>query len=151
MRLAFREAEQEDLPAIIQLLADDPLGQLRECDQTELPDSYYQAFSSIQIDPNNTLLVAHMDAVIVAVLQLTFIPGLTYQGGWRALIEGVRVSTDYRGQGVGKQLFNKAIECARERHCCLLQLTTDKQRPAALAFYESLGFSASHVGMKLKL
>jgi hypothetical protein len=33
----------------------------------------------------------------------------------------------------------------------LVQLTTDKSRPDALRFYESLGFVASHEGMNLSL
>jgi hypothetical protein len=32
-----------------------------------------------------------------------------------------------------------------------VQLTTDKARPDALRFYESLGFVASHEGLKLVL
>ena len=92
-----------------------------------------------------------MDGRLVGVLQLTFIPYLTYMGGWRALIEGVRVSSDARSLGIGRQLIEWAIDRARERNCHLVQLTTDKSRPDALRFYEKLGFKASHEGMKLHL
>ena len=84
-------------------------------------------------------------------LQLTFIPYLTHQGTWRALIEGVRVHNACRGQGIGKAMFEWAIERARQRGCRMVQLTTDKTRPDALRFYEQLGFVASHEGMKLHL
>jgi GNAT superfamily N-acetyltransferase len=84
-------------------------------------------------------------------LQLTFIPYLTHQGSWRALIEGVRVHKDYRSHGIGKALFSWAIERARQRNCRMVQLTTDKARPEALRFYQQLGFQASHEGMKLHL
>lgn len=33
----------------------------------------------------------------------------------------------------------------------MLQLTSDKQRPEAIRFYQSLGFIASHEGFKLSL
>jgi hypothetical protein len=33
----------------------------------------------------------------------------------------------------------------------MVQLTTDSGRPDALRFYESLGFMATHQGMKLHL
>ena len=82
-------------------------------------------------------------------LQLTFIPYLTYQGGSRALIEGVRVASDARLQGVGKALLEWAIARAQERGCIMVQLTTDKSRPDAKRFYEGLGFLPSHDGMKL--
>lgn len=84
-------------------------------------------------------------------LQLTFLPGLTYVGSWRAQIESVRVAGDRRGHGIGRGLCEWAIEHARERGCRLVQLTTDKARPHALCFYESLGFTASHEGLKQQL
>ena len=98
-----------------------------------------------------TLDDAPESGVAVAVLQLTFTPYITHQGGWRATIEGVRVDSRLRGSGLGRELFAWAIARARERGCHLVQLTTDKQRPEARRFYESLGFVASHEGMKLKL
>jgi|GEM_PF-3068601 len=82
--------------------------------------------------------------------QITFTPCITHQGGWRATIEGVRVKRRFRGSGVGRELLAWAIARARKRGCRLVQLTTDKARPEALRFYESLGFVASHEGMKLR-
>ncbi|MGE0802406.1 MAG: GNAT family N-acetyltransferase [Lautropia sp.] len=133
------------------MLADDPLGAGRERFELPLPDGYRRAFAAIEADPNNELIVACAGAQPVGVLQLTFIPYLTYQGSWRALIEGVRVDAAWRSRGLGRRLFQWAIERARQRGCRLLQLTTDKRRPDALRFYRSLGFVASHEGMKLAL
>jgi len=96
-------------------------------------------------------VVAEIDGEPVGTLQLTFIPYLTYQGGWRALIEGVRVDAKIRSAGLGKAMVEHAIRRARERGCHLVQLTTDKARPEAKRFYETLGFVASHEGMKLPL
>jgi len=147
----FRRARAEDVPAIVHLLADDPLGRTRERDERPVPPSYLEAFAAIDRDPNQELVVACRDAEVVGVLQLTFMPSLTYQGGWRAQIEGVRVDARERSRGLGRALFEWAIARARERGCHLVQLTTDKTRPAARRFYEGLGFVASHEGMKLYL
>ena len=149
MNLSFREATAGDIPTLVQMLADDPLGQKRERFALPLPDSYLQAFAAIDADPNNELIVAHHGEQILGFFQLTFIPYLTYQGRWRALIEGVRVNRAVRSQGIGQEMFLWAIERARQRGCHLVQLTTDKARPDALRFYEKLGFVASHEGMKL--
>jgi len=149
--VAFRPARPDDLPAIVHLLADDPLGARRERDEAPLPPSYAEAFRAIDADPNNELVVACRGEAVVGVLQLTFMPSITYQGGWRAQIEGVRVRADERSRGLGRALFEWAIARARERGCHLLQLTTDKSRPDARRFYEGLGFVASHEGMKLSL
>ncbi len=135
----------------MRLLADDPLGAKRERFEIPLPESYLRAFEAIDADPNNELVVACIGPDVVGVLQLTFIPYLTYQGGWRALIEAVRVDSRQRSRGLGKTMFEWAIARARERGCHLVQLTTDKSRPEAKRFYESLGFVASHEGMKLHL
>jgi len=147
----FRRAVLADLPDIVRLLADDPLGAGRERYASPLPQSYQQAFEAINADPNNELMVAVRDEAVIGVLQLTFIPYLTYQGGWRALIEGVRIDQRHRSAGLGEAFFHWAIARARERGCHLLQLTTDKARPDARRFYEALGFRATHEGMKLHL
>lgn len=148
----IRPAVAADLPAIVNMLADDPLGARRERNTTPLPAAYLQSFEAIARDPNNELVVVEGEnGRAVAVLQLTFTPYLTHQGGWRATIEGVRVSSALRGTGVGRAFFAWAIERARERGCHVVQLTTDKQRPEARRFYESLGFAATHEGMKLAL
>lgn len=147
----MRPAVRADVPAIVAMLADDPLGASREQLQDPLPDSYYEAFDAIDRSPDNHLMIADSHGHILGVLQLTIIPYLTYRGGKRALIEGVRVHRDARGQGLGKRMFEHAIAMARDAGCHVVQLTTDKKRPEALAFYHALGFVASHEGMKLHL
>ena len=151
MALEFREATADDVVSIVTLLADDPLGSAREQLNDPLPSSYYDAFREIDADPANELVVGVEDDEIVAVLQLTFIPYLTYRGGRRALIEGVRVARAARDRGIGRALFQWCIARARERGCHVVQLTADKTREDAQRFYRSLGFEASHEGMKLHL
>lgn len=147
----FRAAERSDIPAIVRMLADDPLGAQRESFSDPLPASYLAAFEAIDTDPNNELVVAIMSGQVIGVLQITFIPYLTYRGGWRALVEGVRVSSGARSGGTGGAMIRWAIERARQRECLMIQLTTDRTRTDALRFYERLGFVASHHGMKLML
>ena len=147
--LRFRLATHDDLSKIVQMLSDDPLGAKREIFDDPLPETYIKAFKSIKDDPNNELVIATTGVDIAGFLQITFIPYLTYQGRWRTLVEGVRVNKKYRGQGIGKRLFKWAIQRAKDKNCHLIQLTTDKQRPDAIKFYESLEFTASHEGMKL--
>ena len=146
----FRKATQEDVPYIVEMMADDALGKLREDFRNPLPLSYYEAFANIHRDPNQELMVIEdKNGEIIGTLQLSFIPYLTYRGGIRAQIEAVRIRGDQRGQGIGEQLFRWAIHRAKERGAHLLQLTSDKQRPDAIRFYENLGFKATHEGMKL--
>jgi len=147
----FRPAVRADVEAIVRLLADDVLGSGREEYALPLPQQYYAAFEAIERDPNNELIVVELDDTVVGVLQITYIPYLTYRGSWRAQIEGVRVDSSLRSSGVGRKLFVWAIARARAKGCRLVQLTSDKSRPDAIRFYESLGFTASHEGLKLHL
>ena len=146
----FRKATIEDLPEIIKMLADDDLGSKRENFHIPLPKEYLKAFEAINEDHKQELIVVEDEnAIIIGTLQLSFIQYLTYQGGVRAQIEAVRIRKNYRGQGIGKTMFEWAIQRAKKRKAHVLQLTTDKTRPEALKFYIDLGFESSHEGMKM--
>ena len=151
--IIFRKATKKDVPQIVKLLATDTLGKLRENYSEPLPNAYYLAFDLINSDLNQELMVLenNQDTLILASFQLTFIPYLSYNGRMRAQIENVMVRDDLRGQGLGKEIFNWAINRAKERNAHVLQLTSDKLRPRAIKFYKDLGFIASHEGMKLHL
>jgi ribosomal protein S18 acetylase RimI-like enzyme len=151
MPITTRLATIDDLPEIIKLLADDVLGRARENPGDPLPEAYYAAFAAIDADPNNEILVARQGGSLVAALQITYTPSLSYQGSWRATVESVRTAAAVRGQGIGTALMQAAIRRARERDCGSVQLSTNKTRTAARRFYERLGFTASHEGMKLPL
>jgi GNAT superfamily N-acetyltransferase len=146
----IREARHDDVPAIVALYADDPLGASRERPDP-LDQAYWPAFEQISADPRHRLVVAEEPGEIVGTLQLSFIPHLVRIGAERAQIEAVRVHASRRGSGLGRTLIRWAIEEARQRGCALVQLTTDAGRPDAHRFYEALGFEPSHIGMKLVL
>lgn len=149
--MKIRPANLNDVAAIVEMLANDTLGSQREEFRNPLPHAYIKAFESINTDPYQELVVMEDESeMVIGTLQLSFIQYLTYQGGIRAQIEQVRVHESLRGKGLGKVLFEWAINRSKERGAHLVQLTTDKKRLDALRFYESLGFKASHEGMKLK-
>jgi len=162
--LTFRTATRADGPAILALLADDDITRARAAAAgSPLPEpsaavaesvdaALWAAYEAIDADPCNELIVAEAaDRTVAATCQLTFTPSLSRGGAERLTIEAVRVRGDLRGQGVGRSLIRWCLDRARERGCRLAQLTTDKQRTDARRFYESLGFTASHEGLKLPL
>jgi GNAT superfamily N-acetyltransferase len=147
--LEIREATAGDLPAIVAMLADDPLGAQRESPDDLAP--YRAALQRLEADPNQHLVVAVRTGRVIGTLQLTIIPGLSHQGATRALIEAVRIHSDERGSGLGSLLIEWAIDTARRLDCRMVQLTSDKSRTDAHRFYERLGFTASHEGFKMRL
>ena len=149
MAVIVRRATREDVPAIVALLVDDPLGASREAQGEHA--AYLTAFEAIDADPAHELVVLDDGGEVVGTLQLTILPGLSRGGALRAQIEAVRIASSRRGQRLGEQLITWAIDESRHRGAVIVQLTTDASREGAHRFYERLGFVASHVGMKLPL
>jgi ribosomal protein S18 acetylase RimI-like enzyme len=129
--ITIRRTRRDDVPAIIEMLADDHLGRARERLEQPLPASYYEAFARVDRDPLFRLVVAE-------------------QGGSRGLIEDVRVASDCRSRGIGEQLVQWAVAEARGNGCKLVELLTHHTRVDAQRFYERLGFARSHVGMTIR-
>ncbi|CAL9519849.1 GNAT family N-acetyltransferase [Streptomyces sp. enrichment culture] len=147
--LEIRPTTAADIPAVVTMLADDPLGAQRESPDDLSP--YLAAFERLSADPNQHVVVAVRDDRVVGTLQLTIVPGLSRRGATRSIIEGVRIHADERGSGLGTQLVEWAITESRRQGCHLVQLTSDNTRTDAHRFYERLGFSATHTGFKLQL
>jgi len=144
----FREAARADVPFVVSLLRDDMLGRCREV----APDaSYLAAFDEMMRMPANRLIVGELSGQIAASYQVTIIPGVSLGAARRAQIEGVRVASDFRGQGIGEALLADVEARARNAGAVLLQLTMNRTRDDALRFYRRAGFEASHVGFKKQL
>lgn len=148
--MGLREAQREDVSRILEMLVDDELARSRENLSVGLAP-YLKAFDDISADPDNTLYVWEEEGRVVGSLQLTFIPGLAYQGAWLAQVESVRVDSALRGQRIGEKMMQAVMMVARERGCRSMQLKTDKRRIAAHRFYQRLGFALSHEAMTIKL
>ncbi|MFC3182478.1 GNAT family N-acetyltransferase [Cypionkella sinensis] len=130
------------------MLADDPLGQARESSNLA---PYEAAFAEIAANPMHQLIVGELDGRIVATCQLTILAGLSRQGAKRALVEAVRVVADLRGHRIGEALMAECEARARAAGASVIQLTTDKTRLRAHAFYDRLGYTPSHIGYKKSL
>ena len=147
--LNFRRATRADVPAVMRLITDDPLGAKRERVAAPWPDCYFKAFDAIESCSATELIVVESEGEIIGTLQLTVTPNMNFQGNSRATIESVHVAASARNRGVGGAMMRHAIELARQRGCAIVQLSTHKSRPDAKRFYERLGFNATHEGMKL--
>ncbi|MFK0171195.1 GNAT family N-acetyltransferase [Streptomyces sp. NPDC090306] len=147
--VAIRPAVAADVPAVVAMLADDPLGAARESPEDLTP--YLEALERLASDPHQLVVVAERADRVVGTLQLTVIPGLSRRGATRSVIEGVRIHRDDRGGGLGTVLIQWAIDESRRQGCQLVQLTTDRTRTDAHRFYERLGFTPSHTGFKIAL
>jgi ribosomal protein S18 acetylase RimI-like enzyme len=149
--LSYRKAVFSDLRSILDLYIQDELGGSREQLSQDLNSRYIDAFDLIDKDPNQFLMVVILGTEIVGTCHLTIMPSLTLVGSTRMQVEAVRVAEKYRGQKIGEWMLQIVIQYAKSRDASIIQLTTNKSRPRAKKFYESIGFDASHEGMKLYL
>jgi ribosomal protein S18 acetylase RimI-like enzyme len=149
--LTLRCAEEKDIPGIIGLFMEDKFSATREELTDPLLPSYYKAFQAIIEDKNQLLLVVDYNEGLIGTCHLTFLPSLSFKGSWRLNIENIHVAKKFQNQGVGTWMLQKAITLGQEKGCKIIQLTTNKKRVRAKAFYEKLGFKPTHEGMKLYL
>ena len=147
----IEDAVEADLAAILSLIDADPISRARPGHQVEVSAAVRAAFAAISAAPDHALWVARVEDGVIGTLQFCRLPGLARDGMFRAVIESVHVRADWQGRGVGAALVEHAMAHARARGCGMLQLTSDARRTRAHAFYQRLGFVASHVGMKRAL
>lgn len=147
--IAFRPARRDEVAQVVALLRDDMLGQGREMGDMR---QYLAAFDAMQAEGSNHLIVG-VDAAgaVVATYQMTLISGLSLVAARRAQVESVRIASPLRGQGLGHRMFEDIEARARAAGCRLIQLTMNATRSDSRRFYESLGFTASHLGFKKTL
>ncbi|MFJ3959161.1 GNAT family N-acetyltransferase [Arthrobacter sp. NPDC090010] len=147
--LRVRRATEQDLPVLIAMLHDDVLGETREQHDDA---AYRRGFAAVDADPGQFLaVVVDPQDTVLGMMQLSLIPGISRGGRLRLNVEGVRISSANRGQGLGSAMMSWAIGFGRDHGAGLVQLTTDARRLDAHRFYTRLGFVPSHVGMKLQL
>jgi ribosomal protein S18 acetylase RimI-like enzyme len=150
--MRVRRAAVSDLRAVVALFKLPNEGNRLDLEGGKDPFDpvYVEALASMTED--NALYVADLPSVgVIGVFQLTFVRHVGYQGGLVAQIENVVVDRAHRSRGVGETMMRFAVDRARERKAFRVQLTSNKARTRAHAFYERLGFVRSHEGMKLVL
>lgn len=84
----------------------------------------------------------HEDAPPAGVCQLRYRYGL-WRAGLDCLLEDLFVEDEARGAGLGRALVAGAIDAARARGARRMELDTNERNEAAIALYESFGFSAT--------
>lgn len=149
--IAIRRADRDDVKAIVEIIADNPIGQKRESIGEDIDQRYYEAFDLINEDPKQILIVAEFEGNVVGTMQISFLVNMSVRGSKRALIEAMHVCSRYRNHGIGHYMMNWAISEAKARGCRIVQLTSNKERLDAHRFYKDLGFKATHEGFKLQL
>ncbi|WP_229054307.1 GNAT family N-acetyltransferase [Aeromicrobium sp. Leaf350] len=145
--VSFRAAAPDDVPDVLRLMQQDGIGPTTPA-TTEPSARLLAAFDEISADPREDLLVGELGGVVVATAHVSWLRVLSADGGLYCQVENVRTDSAVRGRGLGTALMAHVEKLARSREAVRIQLTSNATRTDAHRFYERLGFTASHVGMK---
>ena len=129
----IRAAREEDAPAIAALL-----GELGYPTDAETVVQRLRMLESAGDD----VIVAVSGSVTVAVVSMHVTPVL-HAPGPVGRLTAVVVSERVRGQGVGRTIVEAAEQMLAARGCEFIELTSNRRRTDAHAFYERLGYEAS--------
>lgn len=142
-------ASSSDIPALCDLLK---LLFSQEADFKPDDDAQRRGLARIISSPDiGLIVVARQDGQVVGMVNLLYTVS-TALGDRVALLEDMVVSPSARGVGVGSQLLEQAIQCARLNGCKRITLLTDKVNKSAQRFYKRLGFDFSEmIPMRLSL
>lgn len=88
-------------------------------------------------DQGQIFVARHQDAGVVGMVSAQLVIS-TAVGAHSVWIEDMVVRDDFRGQGVGKALLEKAMQWAKVKGAGRIQLVADADNPAALGFYKHL-------------
>jgi ribosomal protein S18 acetylase RimI-like enzyme len=149
-----RKAVRSDLPDLIELIKSAPLGLDRETPPSgdiHPVTRYTLAFDTITDNPKSLLAILEFNGQTAGTVQIEFITTLSRLGASRGQIEAMRIRPDLQGQGLGTALLSWCITYAQNYGCRLVQVSTDLQRTSAQNFYQRLGFTYTHAGLKLDL
>ncbi|MDQ7092543.1 GNAT family N-acetyltransferase [Desulfosporosinus sp. PR] len=132
--MLIRPASEADLTDVINLL------NYMDGEEGIDEDKAQEIWRKISDYPYYKVFVAEAKQKIVATCSLIIIENLGHQGAKLALAEGMIVSPEYRGCGLGRQLMQFVLEQAKKENCYKLMLSSNKKRVEAHNFYLRQGF-----------
>jgi GNAT superfamily N-acetyltransferase len=149
--VTIRRATENDLDAIVAILASDDVGGHGDTTDEAARADYLAAFRTLEQTPRETLHVAERDGEVVGTFQTLLTTTLSGRGSTAMIVEAVHTRPDCRGQGIGAAMIRHCLSEAERQGLRLVQLTSNARRTDAHRFYERLGFIRSHFGFKYKL
>jgi len=145
--LVIREAQEADLPAVLELYAQPEIDDGQKLDL----DAAREIFRRFQRYPSYRLYVAECGGAVLGSYALLVMDNLGHLGASSAIVEDVVVAPDLHGQGIGQAMMRRAMEQAREQGCYKLVLSSNAKRQRAHAFYDALGFTRHGVSFLIDL
>ena len=153
----IRRADKNDKKRIEELLS-----QVLEVHHNVRPDIFKsgtrkytsEALDGIIADDTRPIFVAEADGNILGYAFCIFIQHVDdniLTDVKTLYIDDLCVDESARGKGIGRELYNFAVNYAKENGCYNLTLNVWADNVSALGFYEALGLHKQKIGMELIL
>jgi GNAT superfamily N-acetyltransferase len=134
--IEIRDAEDDDLPGVLKVLAESGI----DGGQSFTLEEAREHYARIRRWPNWRLLVAVIDGEIAGSYTLLIMDKLGKRGTPAGVVEDVAVLPSRQGQGIGRAMMEHARAECRRAGCYKLALSSNLKRTDAHRFYDSLGF-----------
>jgi GNAT superfamily N-acetyltransferase len=109
------------------------------------PEAHKRALNKILLEPTiGSILTAKKNDQVLGMVVLLFTES-TALGSKVAFLEDMVILSEFRGQGIGSELIDHAIEQARKEGCKRITLLTDIDNSKAHMFYQKKGFIQSQM------
>ena len=133
--IEIRPATRNDLSAILALMVD-----IETDDQVlDLPAAE-AIFERMQSYPNYIIYVTVAEGKVIGTFSLLIMDNLAHLGAPSGIVEDVVVHSSWRGQGIGKQMMQFAMQQCQKAGCYKMALSSNLIREQAHRFYDQLGF-----------
>jgi ribosomal protein S18 acetylase RimI-like enzyme len=133
MNISIREATEQDVPEIVNLIRELAASLNEESPVTE---GYVKEYLQ---NPMCFILVAEIDNKVVGLISYSLKPNL-YHASNSCLIEELVVDNAYRNKGIASKLIEKLFVELESIQCAEVSVSTEKTNEAAIAFYKKHGF-----------
>jgi ribosomal protein S18 acetylase RimI-like enzyme len=148
MTITYRNAQEGDVAAMVKLAQ----GLIEELHQKFDKKRFTKMITKILSDSEQKkgVFIAEDEEKKLAVGMILGIAKPARGGKKEGFLQNVVVVPDARGQGVGKELTQRAVERLKSLKVPVINVNVRESQPQAITMYERLGFSRSGNVMHLK-
>jgi GNAT superfamily N-acetyltransferase len=156
--VSYRNVEQKDKKdfieierAFYQLYADLGINKhLKPVPSQEIPESVFVNSFEESLRGDHFFFAADVDGKMIgyifAEIQDVSAPQ-AYEIKKVGFIDSLFVKSEYRGQGIGKELIKRAEEWTKSKGCNICTIGVRDENKEALKLYEALGFTKANIKM----
>ena len=152
MEARIRTAKKADYESVIKIMS-----QVQDMHVEWRPDIYKPNYNLIPEDvfekiiENGTFYVAETNDMVVGVLEIVFrhIESPSHVTRDVIFIDTMAVDENYRGMGIGHQMFDFLKKMKQEKNLDAIELQVNARNRAAYEMYHKCGFTEKSINMEL--